>query len=195
MVDLLERSPLAAEGELSKLTMSGEGVTVSALPRPGLIVLRGPESDSFVHSVRDGAGVELSLQPNSSVETGDVTGMWTRPGGWMIRCPHDQVQIVQTRLDTALKDIHYLALDVSHQYAAFSLSGPGTHRFLAKDCALTLDQIDHSAGWCARTMLGDIPVFLFGMSQGTKGSEPSYGVIVDQSLARFAWWWLKNMFV
>lgn len=195
MVELLDRSPLAGEGELSDLTMSGEGVTVSALPRQGLILLRGPESDSFIDSVRKGAEVALSLQPNTSVEAGDVTGMWTRPGGWMIRCPHDKVQTVQARLDAALKDIHHLALDVSHQYVTYSLAGPGVHRLLAKDCALALGQIDQNTGWCARTLLGDIPVFLFSMLSNGKDGELSYGMIVDQSLARFAWWRLGNMFV
>jgi sarcosine oxidase subunit gamma len=193
MADLIDCSPLTHNDErLGRPLLSGPGVTLAEMPREGLILLRGPEKVDFLDQAEKLLGHSLPTKPNRVASTdrgaGQQAALWLRPGGWLLRCPLEECSSLIEKLDKNLEKNACLALDVSHQYLVINIAGAKARELLSKTCPLNLNPGHFTKDHCAATLLGEILVILQQISD-----TPSYDLFVEQSLARFTWWWLQEL--
>lgn len=184
MVELLDRSPL---GDSSLAVLTGAGVTLAERPRDGLLMLAGPDTMAFRGEASQVLGILLPAEPCGAEMADNKAALWLSPGRWLVRVKLDDVARLAADLSRKISGDWGLVVDVSHQYLVFSLTGWGAPAFLAKGCSLDLHPDKFSVGQCARTLLGDLPLLIHKTED-----TPSYDLIVDQSLARFAWWWFAE---
>ena len=187
MAELLDRLPVGpADEHLRPMILSGDGVTVSLQPRNGLILLRGGDTEEFQAKASAALGISLPLTPNSVAETADVMALWLRPGGWLLLAAPVRASALLAEIGPALAGHPHLALDVSHQYVRATVTGGGARALLSRSCTLDLRPDRFRTGDCARTRLGDVPVIIRPTGDG-------YDLLIEQSLARFTWWWLEEL--
>lgn len=183
MPELEARSPVGDE----LATLSGSDVTLAEQPRAGFLLLCGADTAAFRDAASRALGVELPVTPCRFETASGMAALWLSPGRWLIRTKGGAVAALEAALGPIAPDFPLLAVDVSHQYVVFSLTGLGARALLAKGCSLDLHPDKFRAGHCARSLLGELPLLI----QQTDDT-PGYDLIVDQSLARFALWWFAE---
>jgi sarcosine oxidase subunit gamma len=188
MPEFMDRSPVGHLDEpLSRAVLAGDGVILAERPREGLLLLCGPDTAAFRNAASQAIGLVLPGEACAVNMADGKAALWLSPGRWLIRSRLDKVAALMAALSRIEPDFSHLAVDVSHQYVVFSLTGWGGRAFLAKGCSLDLHPDKFASGHCASTLLGDLPLLI----QQTDDT-PGYDLIVDQSLARFALWWFTG---
>ncbi len=176
-VDKFSAQPLSTDacsiGELS----------LRMLPTTGKLVLRGnPVDSTFTKPVKELLGVELPIIANS-VEISKIgTVIWRGPNEWMIEIPLNQVEILATQLETALRGQHISIVDITDAYSVLRLSGQGARDVLASGCPINLNENDFSAYQCAQSHYHKAGIILRFIDE-----TPAFDVFVRRSETTYLW--------
>ena len=104
-----QESPLVERitPERKAASPAGAGITLRERPFLGCINLRGnPEDANFTDAVQGVLGVALPTEPNTVVESGDITVFWLAPTEWFVRTVADGERDLIARLEKALRTTH-----------------------------------------------------------------------------------------
>jgi len=181
MADLMYKSPLAgAASPLSMEALNIDGLQLRELPCQRLMRLQGRTEDLNA-AVRAALGSELPTTPNQSTAGQACEIAWLGPSRWLVRFAEGDNAKAADDLHKQIADVTGSAVDVTHQYMSFSLSGKRAGDFLARTCSLDLGAETFRPGFVSRTLFGRLSVLL-------EYCEPdTFRLSVDRSLARFAW--------
>lgn len=189
MVDLTDRQPLCTGDTRAQLT--GGDVAITQQPRTSFLLLCGPDDvvsgAAFRAAVLKATALALPQDPRTAAAAQGRAALWLSPGRWLIRMESEELAAVTASLDAVAADFDSFLADLSHQYTVFSVAGSRARSLLARGCSLDLRPENFSKGHYAQTLLGELPLLI----QQTDDT-PGYDLIVDQSLATFAWWWLAD---
>jgi sarcosine oxidase, subunit gamma len=177
MVDLHFESALAHRAAPDNLSLS-----MREISERGMIDLRGVASDrKFMAAVKSVLGVDLPKAPRTSVSWGEFKALWLSTDQWLILCPRAKTAKVLADLQTALGNIHSLAVDVSDMRAIIRLEGVGVRETLMKGSSLDLISDDYKPGTVRRMRFAEIAALLHVVE------ENCIDVYVFRSYADYAW--------
>ena len=152
----------------------------------GMITLRGNLASVKLKNIaKKITGVEVP-KPGHAHIAGESGLAWMSPDELLVLVPYETVESALTELDKALKDHHYLAVNVSDARAVFCLSGPGAREGVAKLCPVDMSKGAFKTGQFRRTRMAQIPAAFW------MGEEESLTIICFRSVAEYAFNLLKN---
>lgn len=131
---------------------------VAELGPIGMIALRGDLADPGM------AGAVMAVMGLALPGVRRMTSRAERSVGWMspdellLIVPYGEVQVTVTALDNALKDKHFLAVDVSDSRAAFRLRGASARDVLAKLTPTDLSPAAFQPGMLRRSRAAQVAV-------------------------------------
>jgi len=161
-------------------------VHVSDAGLRGMISLRGDLSDEkLAKAVKSAVG--LSLPGKREIKEG-VKGAvaWMSPDELLLLVDHDKADAIVERLDKALKNIHYLAVNVSDARAMILVKGQGCREVIAKGAPADVSADGLPIGEIRRTRLGQLAV-AFWLSD-----DKTMNVICFRSVGVHVYKWLCN---
>lgn len=166
--------------------VSYEGMArVSELGLQGMITLRGDFTDAgFAKSVASVTGLDLPDQRQVAGKD-EITLVWMSPDELLIALPHDAADDMVAKLNTALADVHHLAVNVSDARVVIEVSGAGARETLAKVAPVDLSPEAFSQGVVRRTRIAQVPA-AFWMTD-----ESSFRVVAFRSVAQYVFDVLK----
>ncbi|MEF8833587.1 MAG: sarcosine oxidase subunit gamma family protein [Halofilum sp. (in: g-proteobacteria)] len=164
------------------------GITLRERPFLGCVNLRGnPEDAGFTDAVRGVLGVDLPTEPNTVVESGDITVFWLAPTEWFVRTAADGERDLIARLEEALAGQHIATNDVTGNFTTVELSGPHARDVLEKGCTLDLHPRAFAPGQCAQTLLSHAGILIRPTPDGH-----GFEIVVRRSFADYAFVWLED---
>lgn len=164
------------------------GVRLQELPFTGYINLRGDPGDaSFLKAVREAAGLELPLEPNTFAEADGYRAVWLGPDEWYLVTPAGEEPPLVEKLESALADRHVAINDLSSGLTTVRLGGPSARDLLEKGCTLDLHPRSFGSGQCAQTLVAKAGVLIL-----CTGDEPTYELVVRRSFADYLFVWLED---
>ncbi|PTW59833.1 sarcosine oxidase subunit gamma [Breoghania corrubedonensis] len=181
-------------GALSRLFQGGEAsttagpLTLSEMPVPGQINLRGNPSDAaFAEAVAKVLGCRLPVAANTVEKGGDFSLLWLGPDEWLVLTAPGAEAELSAGLVEALAGQHFAITDVTGNRALFRLSGTPAREVLAKGCSLDLHPSRFATGQCAQTLLARSGIILSQVDDA-----PSYDILPRRSFAEYTWRWLED---
>lgn len=132
--------------------------------------------------------LQLPLQPNTVVRTGDLTALWLGPDEWLLVGPPGGERDLESRIREAAGDEPVSVTDVSAQRTTLLVTGPRAHDLLAHGCSLDLHPRSFGSGHCAQTTLGRTQVVLVARDEPRAG----FWVLVRASFAGYLADWLLD---
>ncbi|MFW5969019.1 MAG: sarcosine oxidase subunit gamma [Halofilum sp. (in: g-proteobacteria)] len=163
------------------------GITLHERPFLGCINLRGnPEDANFTDAVKDVLGTALPTQPNTVVDSGDITVFWLAPTEWFIRTAANGERDLIARLEEALAGQHIATNDVTGNFTTVELSGPHARDVLEKGCTLDLHPRAFAPGQCAQTLLSHAGILIRPTAAG------AFELVVRRSFADYTFVWLED---
>lgn len=167
--------------EMSALpgAVAGGLVDIRELGLQGMVTLKADLSaPETAAAVRAATGTAVPDQRRIiETETGAVA--WMAPDELLILCAHDGADAMVISLCNALKEIHYLAVNVSDARAFFAIEGSGAREVVAKLAPVDLHPDSFGPGEMRRTRLAQVPA-AFWMT-----GEDSIRLICFRSVARY----------
>ncbi|MDZ7786706.1 MAG: sarcosine oxidase subunit gamma family protein [Halofilum sp. (in: g-proteobacteria)] len=164
------------------------GVTLRERPFLGCVNLRGnPEDASFTDAVQGVLGVALPTEPNTVVESGDITVFWLAPTEWFVRTVADGERDLIARLEEALAGQHIATNDVTGNFTTIELAGPHARDVLEKGCTLDLHPRAFAPGQCAQTLLSHAGILIRPVHDGQ-----AFELVVRRSFADYTFIWLED---
>ncbi len=152
----------------------------------GMITLRGDLASVKLKNIaKKITGVEMP-KPGHANMAGDAGLAWMSPDELLVLVPYDAVEAKLAEIDKALKEQHYLAVNVSDARAVFSLSGTGAREVIAKLCPVDMSQGAFKPGQFRRTRMAQVPAAFW------MGEDESVNIICFRSVAEYAFNLLKN---
>lgn len=122
----------------------------------GMITLRGDLDDkAMAKAVKSVTGCAMP-GPCGIVTTGEKSVAWMSPDELLILCEHGEVATVIAALETGLKDVHFLAVNVSDARAQFRVSGAGCREVLAKLMPVDFSAEGFAAGTFRRSRMAQV---------------------------------------
>lgn len=104
----------------------------------GMITLRARHDMAALPAALQ-AAVGLAMpEPRRMVMQGGKGVGWMSPDEWLLILPYAEVATALAAIETALKDQHFLAVDVSDARAVFRILGPQAAQVLMKLCPVDL---------------------------------------------------------
>lgn len=187
MADLAQRRPALETSVEGFRRVSGQSLTLQALPPECHLTLRGdPRDTRLAAAIANVLGVALPLQ------VGMVSGSEPRvlalgPDEWLIVAPDGARASLVERLDAGLAGLHHALIDVSASRAVIEVQGPRARDLLAKGMTLDLHPRVFAPPRCASTLMARVGVIL----EQTDGA-PTYRLYVRASFAAFLASWLVD---
>lgn len=146
----------------------------------GMITLRGDLGSRAMKSAATAAaGTEM---PGIGRIAGDSSGglCWMSPDELLLLCPYETVDATLERVQSALKDSHALAVNVSDARAVFRVGGPHARDVLAKLCPVDLSPEAFGPGNFRRTRMAQIPAAIWLVDDET------FQIVCFRSVAQYA---------
>jgi sarcosine oxidase, subunit gamma len=177
MLELQTTSALAHQREPESLA-----IAMREMPARGMIDLRGLASDrKFISTVKSVLGFDLPKNPRTTTSWGDMKALWLSIDQWLILCPADKATSLHAQLSDALKDLHALAVDVSHMRSIIRVEGPHARTTIMKGTAIDLTHGDFPPGTVRRMKFAEIAALLHIVEADV------IEVYVFRSYAEYAW--------
>jgi sarcosine oxidase, subunit gamma len=177
MLELHTTSALAHRKEPNDLAIS-----MREIAGRGMIDLRGLATDKkFLKVAKDVLGLDLPKAPRTTNSWGDMKALWLSPDQWLILCPGDKVQKILAELNTSLKGIHSLAVDVSDMRAIIRLEGEHARTTVMKGTSIDLTHGDYPPGTIRRMKFAEVGALLHIIE------DDVIEVYVFRSYADYAW--------
>jgi len=154
---------------------------VEALPRRGMITLRGDHSAAgFSGPLAEIAGLAIPARGQFSAEGERLLG-WMSPDELMLMLPAGEVAETLDRLATALARVHHLAAEVTDARALFRISGAAAavRESLAKLAPVDFSPSAFRPGTFRRSRLAQVPAAYWCEAEG------SFGVMCFRSVAEY----------
>ncbi|APX10611.1 sarcosine oxidase subunit gamma [Tateyamaria omphalii] len=130
---------------------------IEELAPQGMITLRGDLGDPAVKGAATGVAA-VDLPDQGQAQCMDDRGIcWMSPDELLVLCPYDEVTANIEKMETTLKGIHSLCVDVSDARAVFDLSGTHAREVLAKLVPVDLAQDQFTTGMFRRTRMAQVP--------------------------------------
>jgi sarcosine oxidase, subunit gamma len=177
MLELQTTSALSHKREPSDLAIS-----LREMPARGMIDLRGLAGDrKFMSAVKSVLGFDLPKVHRTSASWGDMKALWLSIDQWLLLCPAEKTSSLHAQLAEALKDVHALAVDVSHMRSIIRVEGEHARTTVMKGTSIDLTHGDYPAGTVRRMKFAEIAALLHIV-------EPDViDVYVFRSYAEYAW--------
>ncbi|MFG2790127.1 sarcosine oxidase subunit gamma [Streptomyces sp. NPDC048419] len=184
------RSPLAHDaGRLAAATRTSRGaVRLAELPFLAQVNIRLDAKGAAADQVGLALGLQLPLDPNTVVRTGELTTLWLGPDEWLVVGPPGSQADLEARVREAAGDEPVSVTDVSAQRTTLLVAGPRARDLLAHGCSLDLHPRAFGAGRCAQTTLGRTQVVLVARDEPRAG----FWVLVRSSFAGYLADWLLD---
>ena len=152
----------------------------------GMITLRGDLSSAKMKkAVLDTTGASLPKQRGLEV-SGNNAVAWMSPDELLVMVPYDAVDETLDALQKALKDQHFLAVNVSDARAVFSVEGTPAREIIAKLCPVDMAPGAFGPGQIRRTRMAQIPAALWMIS------DTCVEIVCFRSVAQYAFDLLKD---
>ncbi|KKD03119.1 sarcosine oxidase subunit gamma [Streptomyces sp. WM6386] len=184
------RSPLSqVAGRLAAATRtSGGAIRLAELPFLAQLNVRLDAKGTAAEAVGLALDLQLPLQPNTVVRTGELTVLWLGPDEWLLVGPPGSERELESRIRTAAGDEPVSVTDVSAQRTTLLVAGPRAHDLLAHGCSLDLHPRSFGSGRCAQTTLGRTQVIVVARADSRAG----FWVLVRSSFAGYLTDWLLD---
>jgi sarcosine oxidase subunit gamma len=184
------RSPLAQVADrLAAVTRASEGaVRLAELPFLTQINVRLDAKGPAADAVGLALGLQLPVEPNTTVRAGESTVLWLGPDEWLVVGPPGGQRDLESRIREAAGAEQVSVIDVSAQRTTLLVAGPRARDLLAHGCALDLHPRSFGAGRCAQTTLGRTQVVLVARDEPRAG----FWVLVRSSFAGYLTDWLLD---
>jgi sarcosine oxidase, subunit gamma len=177
MLELTATSALAHRSEPRNLSIS-----MREIAGRGMIDLRGLATDKkFMKSVKDVLGFDLPKTPRTTATWGDMKALWLSVDQWLILCPGEKANDLFTQLNTALKSIHSLVVNVSDMRAIIRLEGQHARTTVMKGTSIDLTHGDYPPGTIRRMKFAEVGALLHIIE------DDVVEVYVFRSYADYAW--------
>ena len=165
-----------------------KGVEIRELAFQGHLNLRGRQSDSeFCAAVLDITGVELPLNANTFVTSGNLKIYWLGPEEWLIVIQPEQRIELKSSLQQGLQGIFSLVTDVSSGQTIISICGINARALIEKGCTVDLHPRQFKKGACAQTHLAKAAILISVIEDGME-----FEIIVRRSFADYLGLWLLD---
>jgi sarcosine oxidase, subunit gamma len=156
MLELHTTSALAHRKEPTSLSIS-----MREIAGRGMIDVRGLATDKkFMKAAKDVLGLDLPKAPRTTNTWGDMKALWLSPDQWLILCPGDKAQKILAELNTSLKGIHSLAVDVSDMRAIIRLEGEHARTTVMKGTSIDLTHNNYPPGTIRRMKFAEVGALL-----------------------------------
>jgi len=162
------------------------GVHFRELGLLGHLTLRcNPKNAELTGAAARVLGVELPLQPLTSVETGSLIVRWISPDEWLITLPNDQSFDLETRFRAEMSG-HYSLVNSSGGLTVFKLSGDKVVDLLKKSTPVDLHDSEFPVGKVVSTV--------FAKSGATirRTGATEFELVVRRSFADYLWLWIQS---
>lgn len=190
MLDTSSRNTQVTQAPRSPSPRAISDTALLAGWRPGLAILnlRGDAQDAaFRDGVLRALGLELPLQPCTSVAHALVRLVWVGPDDWFVVGPKGEAASIEAQLRQALAGQHVAVTDVSGGYTLLHLSGTPVREVLAQGCPLDLHPRVFKPGSSAGSLFFKASVWLWQTDEA-----PAYEVLVRSSFTGYAWLMLER---
>jgi sarcosine oxidase, subunit gamma len=156
MLELHMTSALAHRSEPKDLA-----IAIREIAGRGMIDVRGLMTDrKFMAAVKGVLGFDLPKAQRTSAAWGDMKALCLSTDQWLLLCPGDKVQILTEQLNTALKGIHSLIVDVSDMRAIIRLEGEHARTTVMKGTSIDLTDGHYPAGTIRRMKFAEVGALL-----------------------------------
>ncbi|MGW6790463.1 sarcosine oxidase subunit gamma [Streptomyces chartreusis] len=184
------RSPLSQfTDRLAAVTRtSGGAIRLAELPFLTQVNVRLDAKGAAFEAVGLALDLQLPLQPNTVVRTGELTVLWLGPDEWLLIGPPGGEGELESRIREAAGDEPVSVTDVSAQRTTLLVTGPRARDLLAHGCPLDLHPRSFGSGRCAQTTLGRTQVVLVARDEPRAG----FWVLVRSSFAGYLADWLLD---
>ncbi|MGW6962343.1 sarcosine oxidase subunit gamma [Streptomyces sp. PAN_FS17] len=184
------RSPLSqVTDRLAAATRtSGGAIRLAELPFLAQLDVRLDAKGAAFEAVGLALDLQLPLQPNTVVRTGELTALWLGPDEWLLIGPPGGAGELESRIREAAGDEPVSVTDVSAQRTTLLVTGPRARDLLAHGCPLDLHPRSFGSGRCAQTTLGRTQVVLVARDEPRAG----FWVLVRWSFAGYLADWLLD---
>jgi sarcosine oxidase subunit gamma len=183
---MVERRSALAEvhrpGTYGAAAPDGPGVAISER-RPLAIVHVAGDAPAFVEAVKQVAGIEPPLAPNTAAQGADCAVLWLAPDRWLVVSAKRTPEELARALAAAVGDTGAVT-DVSSGSTVFRLAGARVRDALAKGCPLDLDASVFRPGCCAGTLIGPVNALLQAVDEGR------IDLYVARGFGLHVWEWL-----
>ncbi|WP_369394929.1 sarcosine oxidase subunit gamma [Streptomyces sp. CG1] len=185
-----QRSPLAhAADRLAAATRSSGGaVRLAEVPFLAQVNVRVDAKSAAAGAVGLALGLQLPLEPDTTVRTGDMTVVWLGPDEWLVMGRPGAQRDLDSRIRSAAGDEHVSVTDVSAQRTTLLVTGPRARDLLSHGCSLDLHPSAFGPGHCAQTTLARAQVVLVARDETRAG----FWVLVRSSFAGYVADWLLD---
>ncbi|MGW4568718.1 sarcosine oxidase subunit gamma [Streptomyces sp. NPDC004561] len=185
-----QRSPLAdAAGRLAAATRSSRGaVRLAEVPFLAQVNVRLDAKSPAADAVGLALGIQLPLEPDTVVRSGDLTAVWLGPDEWLVVGRPGAQRELESRIRAAAGDDPVSVTDVSAQRTTLLVGGPRARDLLAHGCALDLHPRAFGPGRCAQTTVARAQVVLVARDETRAG----FWVLVRASFAGYLADWLLD---
>ncbi|MFF4573957.1 sarcosine oxidase subunit gamma [Streptomyces sp. NPDC001410] len=185
-----QRSPMAdAAHRLAAVTRSSRGaIRLAELPFLAQVNVRLDAKSPAADAVGLALGLQLPLEPNTVVHTGDVTAVWLGPDEWLVVGRPGTERDLESRIRAAAGDEPVSVTDVSAQRTTLLVAGPRARDLLSHGCPLDLHPRAFGPGRCAQTTLARAQVVLVARDETRAG----FWVLVRSSFAGYLADWLLD---
>jgi sarcosine oxidase subunit gamma len=176
-------------GRLAAVTRTSRGaIRLAELPFLTQINVRldakGPAADAVALAL----GLQLPLEPDTVVRSGELTALWLGPDEWLLVGPPGTQRALEGRIREAAGEEPVSVTDVSAQRTVLLVAGPRARDLLAHGCSLDLHPRVFGPGRCAQTALGRTQVVLVSRDEARAG----FWVLVRSSFAGYLTDWLLD---
>lgn len=162
------------------------GVHFRELGLMGHLTLRcDPKNAELTGAAARVLGVELPMQPLTSVESGSTIVRWISPDEWLITVPNDQSFDLETHFRAEMSG-HYSLVNGSGGLTIFKLSGDKVVDMLKKSTPVDLHDSEFPVGKVVSTV--------FAKSGATirRTGATEFELVVRRSFADYLWLWIQS---
>ncbi|MGI5406122.1 sarcosine oxidase subunit gamma [Streptomyces chartreusis] len=167
---------------------SGGAIRLAELPFLTQVNVRLDAKGAAFEAVGLALDLQLPLQPNTVVRTGELTALWLGPDEWLLIGRPGGEGELESRIREAAGDEPVSVTDVSAQRTTLLVTGPRARDLLAHGCPLDLHPRSFGSGRCAQTTLGRTQVVLVARDESRAG----FWVLVRSSFAGYLADWLLD---
>ncbi|MFI1169818.1 sarcosine oxidase subunit gamma [Streptomyces sp. NPDC020801] len=184
------RSPLAhARHHLAAATRASRGsLRLAELPLLAQVDVRLDPKGAAADAVGLALGLQLPLEPNTVVRTGNLAALWLGPDEWLLVGQPGTERDLESRVRAAAGDEPVSVTDVSAQRTTVLVAGPRARDLLAHGCPLDLHPRAFGPGRCAQTTLARTQIVLAARDEPRAG----FWVLVRSSFAGYLVDWLLD---
>lgn len=162
------------------------GVHFRELGLMGHLTLRcDPKNTELTGAAARVLGVELPIQPLTSVESGSTIVRWISPDEWLITLPNDLAFELETGFRAEMSG-HYSLVNSSGGLTVFKLSGDKVVDLLKKSTPVDLHDSEFPVGKVVSTV--------FAKSGATirRTGATEFELVVRRSFADYLWLWIQS---